>query len=408
MAVLGHGASRKVLDEAGARHADVLIAATSSDEVNLLSCLTAKKLGCQSTIARVRSPEYTDDIVQLREELGLSFAINPEEACAREVFRLLQYPSFLSREQFAKGRVEVVRFKITEASPLNGLALKNLAGKIRMKVLLCAVDRDGQLVIPNGNFVLQPEDEVFVTAARADLVALIKNLGLGKRKVTQVTIVGGGLLGFYLAHMLSASGVGVKIIERDEERCFDLSEDLPDVDIVHGDGTDADVLYAEGVERSDALVSLTGIDEENIVLSMYARHIGVPTTITKCNRDMYADMFHKMGIDTVVSPKVNCAEEIVRYVRAMANSVGGQMVAMHRLANGKAEAMEFRADGSCKLAGIPLHKLKLKKGILVASITRGRETMIAAGDTVIHVDDAVVVVAETERGIYGLNDILAD
>ncbi len=409
MAVHGHGASRQVLEEAGAGEADLLIAATSSDEVNLLSCLLAKKMGCANTIARVRSTTYAEDIELLREELGLSFAINPEETCAREIFRILQIPSFISREPFTQGQVEIVNFKVAAASPLSGLALYNLPDTVRVKVLLCAVLRGGEIHIPKGDFVLSEGDEVFAAAASADLAALIKSLGLGTRKVTQVSIVGGSLLGFYLAQMLLEAGVGVKIIERDEERCLALSEQLPEADVVHGDGTEREVLLSEGVDRGDALVSLTGIDEENIILSMFARQLGLGITITKCSRNQYGEMFGDMGLDSVVSPKMNCAEEIVRYVRAMENSVGGQMLTMHHLAHGKAEALEFRADETSEgVTGLALRDLKLKKGVLIASITRGRYTIIPSGADLIRPGDNVVVVSASGHRILELTDILAD
>lgn len=408
MAVHGHGASRAVLAEAGAGEADVLIAATSSDEVNLLSCLVAKKLGCGSTIARVRSPAYTEDINLLREELGLTFAINPEEACAHEAFRLLQFPSFLGREQFSQGRVEIVRFKIKEGSPLADVPLYDLYTAARVRVLVCAVSREGEVTIPHGSFVLRSGDDIYVTAASVDLAAHIKNLGLGNRRITQVTIVGGSLLGLYLTQLLLKSGVGVKLIERDPARCEFLSERLPDADIVEGDGTDRDILLSEGIDRSDAIVTLTGIDEENIVLSLYAKQMGMQVAITKSNRTQYADLLRTMGVDTVISPKMNCAEEIVRYVRAMDNSIGGQMLTLHQIAGGKAEAMEFNADDTTRGLGIPLATLRLKKGLLIACITRKGETIIPGGKTVIQSGDLVVVVAAAGHNVFDLSDILED
>ncbi len=406
MAVVGHGASRRVLEQAGAAEADLLIAATSSDEVNLLSCLVAKHLGAASTIARVRNPEYADALGLLRDDLGLSFAINPEEACAREAFRLLQFPSFVGREVFAQGKVEIVRFRLLAGSPLANVPLHELYPAARVRVLVCAVDREGDVTIPNGSFVLREGDDLYVTAASADLATLIKNLGLSTRKITQVTIVGGSLLALYLAKMLLGSGVGVKIIERDPLRAAFLSEAVPEADVVAADGTDKDVLQSEGIHRSDALVALTGIDEENIVLSMYARQLGLETTITKCNRDQYTAMIRKMGIDTVISPKTNCAEDIVRYVRAMENSVGGEMITLHQIAGGQAEAMEFRADNTTRGLGIPLATLQLKKGILVTCIYRGRTAIIPRGDTAIQQGDRVVVVTTTGRLIGDLSDIL--
>lgn len=406
MAVQGHGASRLVLEEAGADEADLLIAATSMDEVNLLSCLTANKMGCRHTIARVRNPEYAEDMTFLRDELGLAYAINPEEACAREIFHLLQYPSFLAREQFAKGRVEIVSFDVSVGSPLVNVPLTEMVGAAKVRVLVCAVDREGEIIIPHGNFVIRQGDQLFVTAAGENLAALIKNLGIARRRVSHVTLVGGSRIALYLAFRLLRAGANVKIIEQDPERCEELADLLPEADIVEGDGTEQELLQAEGLSRADALVALTGIDEENIILSMYAKEMGVPTIITKCNRTQYSEMFRKMGIDSVVSPKLTSAEEIVRYVRAMGNSPGGQMVTMHQIAGGKAEAMEFLAEPTSKVLDIPLTTLPLREGILIASLSRGRHTIIPGGGDTIKAGDSVVVVTAGQRILY-LDDILA-
>lgn len=407
IALEGHGATRHVLQEAGAAEADLLIAVTSLDEINLLCCLTAKKLGCRNTIARVRNPEYADDVEFLREDLGLSFAINPEEACAQEIFDLLQFPSFLERDQFAKGRAEIVCIKVAAASPLCGLPLSGLAQKAKVHALVCAAQRGEELIIPHGNFVMQENDLLYLAARGARLATLLKNLGYVSQKVTQVTIVGGSRIGLYLAAKLLKIGVGVKLIEKNTDRCLRLAEILPDADIVEADGTSQEVLQAEGIARSDALVALTDIDEENIVLSIYARQLGVAKVITKCNREKYAEMFRPMGVDTVVSPKATSAEKVVHYVRAMENSSGGQMKAMHHIAGGKAEAMEFRATASARMLNTPLASLSLKKGLLIAAILRGGETIIPKGDSVIRRGDSVIVVTAKTR-ILDLNDILAE
>ncbi len=406
LAIQGHGASRITLEQAGAGEADLLIAATSLDEINLLSCLMASKMGCKNTIARVRNPVYADDLTFLRKELGLTFAINPEEACARKIFQLLQYPSFLAREQFAKGRVEVVRFNVAKGSPLVDVPLTRLYNVAKVRVLVCAVDRAGEVTIPHGGFVIHEGDDLFVTAAGETLAALIKSLGLSARRVGHVTVVGGSRVAQYLAIRLLRSGVAVKIIEANTERCQELADLLPDAEIVEGDGTEQELLLAEGISRSDALVALTGIDEENIILSMYAKELGVPTIITKCNRTQYTDMFRKMGITSAVSPKQISAEEIVRYVRAMNDSATGPMVAMHSIAGGKAEALEFVAEPSSRALGIPLWQLELKEGILIASISQGSKTVIPAGDAVIEAGDSVVVVTAGQH-ILTLDDILA-
>jgi trk system potassium uptake protein TrkA len=268
------------------------------------------------------------------------------------------------------------------------------------------VERNGRVTSPGGDFALQVGDDVFITAGGADLAALVKNLGLAARKVTQVTLVGGSRLAAYLAALLLRSGTGVKIIEKDPERCVELSEMLPDADVVEGDGTEPSLLRAEGVARSDALVTLTDIDEENIVLSMFARQMGMAVTVTKCNRTQYSEMLRKMDVDMVVSPKETIADEIVRYVRAMDKSTGGAMLTLHQIANGKAEAMEFGADGSCHVLDIPLAKLPLKKGILIACISRGNKTIIPGGADMIKNGDSVVVLAAAGSRLADLDDIL--
>jgi len=404
--VLGHGATRVVLEEAEAGEAQLLIAATSSDEINLLSCLTAKKLGCEHTIARVRNPEYFDQINFLREDLGLSFAINPDKACAREIFQLLQFPSFLERERFVNGRVEIVCINIDAHSPFKGISLQNLYQAAKVRVLVCAVERDGEVIIPDGSFSIREGDDLYISSSSENLAALIKNLKLMTRKVTQVTIVGGSRLGLYLANRLLRSGVHVKIIEKNPEKCIRLADLLPDADIIEADGTDQNVLHSEGALRSDALVALTGFDEGNIILSIYAHQNGVRKVITKCNNMQYGEMFRKMGIDTFVSPKMTSASEIVSYVRAMEASSGSRMMTMHYIVGGKAEALEFIAHSSSKLLGIPLADLPLRKGVLIACITRGTNVTIPTGGSTIQVGDSVMIVTAAGRIYYDLDEIL--
>lgn len=407
MIVQGHCASRSVLEEAGAEEADILIAATGIDEVNLLCCLIARKLGCKRTIARVRNWEYASNVGILREELGLSFVVNPEDSCAREIFNTLQFPSFLGREQFVQGRAEIVRLKVDEDSVLVNLPLTKLQSVAKEKVLVCAVDREGEVTIPDGHFVIQTGDELFISARGAVLAKLIRNLNLASHRISHVTMVGGSRVAFYLSFRLIQSHVGVRIIERNPQRCQELSELLPEADIVEGDGTDQDVLLAEGIKNTDALIALTGIDEENIVLSMYAQKLNVPTIITKCGRLQYNEMLCKLGIDNVVSPQMSCSEEVARYIRAMETSSGNDIVTMHSIAGGKAEALEFVADKDSRIVGKPLSRLNLKKGTLISSISHGAQTMIPAGDSIVQRGDSVVIVA-TGHHIKDLDDILED
>ncbi len=407
IAIRGHGASVKVLEEAGAQSADILIAATSTDEVNLLSCLLVKKLGCQNTIARVRNTEYSEHIDLLRDELGLSFIINPDETCAREIFGLLQFPSFLERESFANGHVEIVRITVEKDSPLKNIRLQDIEKETKAKVLICAVERDGQVTIPAGNFVLQEDDDIFVTTNSANFSKLIKELNLSTRKTKRVAIVGGSRIAVYLAKQLHKIKVEVKIIEIDRARCLELVDLLPFADVVEADGTDYDILLAENVFQFDALVSLINIDEENILLSVLGKQNGIAKTITKCNRTQYIDVFRKIGVDTLVSPKLTSASKIVRYIRGMEKSTGSEMLTMNSIANGKAEALEFRVKEDSTMIGKTLAELNFKKNTLIATITRGKEVILPSGDTEIYPNDLIVVVT-SDLSITHLEEILED
>ncbi|HOO25250.1 MAG TPA: Trk system potassium transporter TrkA [Clostridiales bacterium] len=405
IAIRGHGASVKVLKEAGAESADILIAATSSDEVNLLSCLLAKKLGCQNTIARVRNTEYSDHVDLLRDELGLSFIVNSDEACAREIFGLLQFPSFLERESFASGHVEIVRITVGKDSPLKNIKLQDIEKVTKVKVLICAVERDGQVTIPTGDFMLEEDDDIFVTTNNADFSRLIKELNLSARKTKRVAIVGGSRIAVYLARQLHKIKVEVKIIEIDRKRCLELVDLLPFADIVEADGTDYNILVSENIFQYDALVSLINIDEENILLSVLGKQNGIAKTITKCNRTQYIDLFRTMGVDTLISPKLTSASKIVHYIRSMEKSAGYEMLTMNSIANGKAEALEFRVTKESSMVGKTLSELNFKKNTLVATITRGKEVMLPSGDTAICPDDLIVVVT-LDKSITHSEEIL--
>lgn len=408
MVVHGNGASLEVQEEADVAQSDLLIAATSADEINLLCCVLARKLGCRHTIARVRNPEYNNQLRFLREELGLSMTINPERAAAREIFHLLQFPSFLKRDTFAKGRVEVVELKIKEGSPLAGRRLDQLQEATKVRVLICAVEREGRVTIPTGRFTLRVGDKITVTADNRDLAQLIKNLKITTQKIHNVMIIGGSRIAGYLAEDLLSSGVSVKIIEQKPERCETLSEALPHALIINGDGSSQELLQAEGLADTDAIITLTGIDEENLIISMYADHVGVPKAITKVNRLEYAWVFKEKGIGSVVSPKLITANDIVRYVRAMENTTGGSVITLHRIVDDKAEALEFLVSPGARNLGLPLHKLTLKPNILIACINRGGRIIIPSGGDHIQEGDTVIVVTTSDQSIYDLNDIFLE
>lgn len=405
MIVNGNGASLETLRQAGIEDADLVIAATSSDEINMLCCITAKKFGNVHTIARVRNPDYTEQLVKLREEFGLSLTINPELSAANEIFRLLQYPSFLNRESFAKGRIEIVEIEVKADSRLANIPLHQLY-QVAGGILVCAVDRKGEITIPNGNFVLLPGDRIHVTAQAIDLSKLIKNLWISAQKVRQVMLVGGSRTAYHLAKRLIKAGIGVKIIEQRHERCLQLAEQLPKATIIEGDGSLLPLLSEEGIEDTDAVVSLTNMDEENIVISLYANHVGVPKVVTKVNRLEYTDMFDGSGLGSIISPRELCSAVIVHYVRAMGNTTeGGSMLSLHRMIEDKLEALEFAVGKSTRYTGVPLKNIPLRKGVLISCITHKGKTLIPNGDSCFFPDDTIIVVTTSERPIQQLDEI---
>lgn len=407
MGICGNGASRKVQLEAGVPKADLLIAATSGDELNLLCCLVAKKLGARHTIARVRNPEYADQMSLIREDLGLSMAINPEFAAANEIFSVLRFPAALKVEKFARGRVELVELLLAQDSPLDGLPLYNLYEKYQVKVLICAVKRGNEVFIPTGDFVLKAGDLISFTAAPAHIAQFFKAVGVSSRRIESVTLVGGGRIAYYLTRLLSSIGVNPKIIDTDEARCRELSETFPKALIIHGDGTEQDLLLEEGLPSTDAFVALTGLDEENIIISMYAASQGVSKVITKVNRSSLATLVSSAGLNSIISPKDITANQIIRYVRAMQNSLGSNVETLYKLMDDRAEALEFRVrEDDPDLVNIPLKDLQLKSNLLISCISRGRETIIPGGADYIRLHDRVIVVT-TNPGLDDLHDILA-
>lgn len=406
--VHGNGATVKTQKLANVNNSDLLIAATSADETNLLCCIMARKLGCKHTVARVRNPEYSNQLTALRDELGIDLMINPEYSTAHEIFRLLQFPSFLKRDSFAKGRMEIVEVEVREGSPLVGGSLYELPKLVKVKVLVCAVERGKEVFIPDGNFVMREGDRLSFTASSSDLAKLIRNLGLTQKKVKDVMIIGGSRIAFYLAENLLRSGVGVKLIEIDEKRCVELADMLPKATIIHADGSDKTILDSEGLSETDAVVTLTDIDEENLIISMYANYLGTYKVITKINRTEYNEVLSGKGIDCVVSLKDLCCSDIVRYVRAMGNSNADSVITLHRIVDDRVEALEFRADRTMPNIGKTLAQVKLKKNILIACLSRKGRIIIPKGSDTIEIDDTVVVVAPSDMIINNLSDIFAE
>ena len=407
MGVHGNCASKSVLLRAGVMEAELLIAATSADEINLLCCTTAHGLNPKlHTIARIRNPEYTDQIHEMRNVFALSLTVNPEKQAAQEIERLLKYPGFLRRDIFAKARAEIVELRIDNKSKLRDVSLMEMNTIVKCKVLVCAVLRDGKAVAPKGNFILREGDRIFVTAPTNNLATLLKNLGIVTRRVRNVILCGGGRVSYYLASLLEKDGMNVQIIESNRERCAELATLLPDTTIIHGDGTDQDLLNSQGLSQCDALVTLTGVDELNMIVSLYGMKQNVPLVITKLSRMDNRSIVDSLSLGSVVCPKELCCNSIVRYVRAMQKQTGAAL-SLRTIADGQAEAIEFLVDKHTHNCGVPLKQLKLKSDVLVAMINRGAYTEIPSGDSYFRAGDSVVVVTSGQGTLQDLNDIFA-
>ncbi len=405
MTVQGNCASMGVLIEAGIKEASLLIAVTSYDEVNLLACMTAKGINNKiHTIARIRNPEYTNQIYDMKDLFGLSLAVNPEKHAAVEMDRLLKVPGFLKRETFAKGRVEIVELRVDKNSKLCNKPLADIYGIVKSNILVCAVSRSGESYIPDGKFILKEDDRIFVTATTQNLSTLLNNLDIVTHKVKNVMICGGGRLAYYLAVRLLKSGVSVVIIESDAKRCEELAEILPDAVIINGDASEEHLLESEGIENCDAVVTLTGLDELNIIISIYSKSRGIPHVITKFGHFTNNNILNTIDIGSTISPSELCCNNILRYVRALHNKTGAA-ISVHSIADGHAEASEFRADEKTLNCGVPLKDIKLKPNILIACITHGSEPEIPNGNSLFQVGDTVLVVTNSDRVIYQLNDI---
>lgn len=408
IAVHGNCASMDILMQAGVKDADLLIAATSEDEVNLLCCTTAHALNPKlHTIGRIRNPEYTEQIYKMRNVFGLSMVINPENQTATEIDRLLKYPGFLRRDTFAKGRTEIVELRVSSGSKLCNVRLMDLRSIVRCQVLACAVLREGTAIAPKGDFVFREGDRVFFTALSQNLTTLLKNLDILTRRVRNVTICGGGRISYYLANRLKKSGISSRIIEKDFDRCQELCELLPDTEIIHGDISDQELLDSEGLSHTDALVTLTGLDEMNIIVSLYAASQGVPQVITKLGHTGNRALIDSLSLGSVVTPRDLVCNNIVRYVRAMENQTGAA-ISVHTIADGQVEALEFLVDEHTRNIGKPLKEIRLKPNILLVSIAHGASTEIPNGDSIFQQGDTVVVVDTNSREIIRqLNDIFA-
>ncbi len=406
MGLCGNGADSDILDEAGAKDADLFVAVTGSDELNMLACFLARKMGAKHTMARVRNPEYNDKSLNfMKDNLELSMCINPELLTARELYKILKFPSAVKIESFSRGNLEMLEFRLKPDSVLDGVSLMEMRQKYKAKVLVCYVRRGDDVFIPNGMFQLKSGDWVGVTASPSELSKLFKSLGVYQKQAKNVMLLGGSRTARYLADMLIESGGSVKIVERNRELCERLSEALPKAVIINGDGAEQELLLEEGIKSLDAFVSLTNMDEANILLSIFASNNNVPKVIAKVDRDERSRMAENLGVDSVVSPKKMIADVLVSYARALENSMGSNVETLYKIADGKAEALEFNVKPDSKVIGIPLKDLESKKGVLIAGIIRGDHTVIPAGNDMILPGDSVVVVSSEHR--FGdLDDIL--
>ncbi len=403
--VVGNGASEDIQREADVQTSDLAISVTSSDEVNILCCFVARQLGAPKTIARVRNPEYRSQLEMIKDELGLSMIVNPERSAALEASRILRFPSANDIELFCRGHVELVEYLLEEDSPLCGLQLCRLYEEYKVKILVCVVRRGGEIIIPNGDFVLRGGDKISITASPENISSFFKAIGSLREPVRSVMIVGGSMMAYHLAHIMLSTGVRVKIIEESEERCAELAEDLPKADIVCADATGRDLLIEEGILDCDAFIALTGFDEMNIIFGMYAKAKRVPKVVVKVNHISFPEVFEQSGIQSIITPKLIAAERISTYVRAMENSAGHSTVqSLRRIVDNQVEALEFVIHGDNGYIEIPFKELPLRTGILIAAIIRKGQTIIPYGSDSMEKGDSVVVIAPNGT-ISELDDI---
>ena len=404
MCICGSGADIETLYEADIKKSDLFIAVTDNDELNALCSVMAKRLGAERCVARVRKREYFKQLDFMRNALGINLIVNPEFTTAGEISRILRFPAAIHAETFAKGRIELIAFNVSEDSALCGKAIHEIYRKYKIKVLICAVQRGGEVYIPNGDFVIESGDTLSITASHSDLSHFMREIGVMQKKVKTVMIIGGGRISFYLAKLLLESGMRVKIIEHNMDKCLSLSEHLPKADIVYGDGTDWRVLEEEGIDRVDSVVALTGIDEENMIISMYAKSRNVDKVIIKINRESFAGLMNKSSSSSIVTPKNITANLIIRYARAMKSAQDTEMRTLYRIVNNRAEAVEFIINKESALTEKPLSQIPMKKNVLIAAVLRNNKMFIPDGGCTLAAGDTIMIV--TAERIATLSDIL--
>lgn len=405
MGVVGSGANIETLREAGVKNADLLIAVTGSDELNLLTCLIARKCGKCQTIARVRKPEYFQEVQLFKEDLGLAMIINPELTAATEIARLLRFPSAVQIDTFAKGRIEILKFRVPEDSILDSIKVSDIRVKIDSDILICGVERADEAFIPRGDFVIKGGDLMSVVSPTETASKFFKKIGIKTNKVKDTMIVGGGDTAYYLAARLIKSGIRVKVVEQKSERCEELCDLLPKAEIINGDGSNNNLLLETGLEQAESFVALTNIDEENVLLSLFARKRMNGKVVTKINRIAYDEVISELNLDSTIYPKNLTAEYIVRFVRAKKNSIGSNIETMHYILDGKAEALEFKILEGSPISDIMIENLSLKPNVLIAYINRGGMLITPRGKDVIKAGDTVLVIT-TIKGFKDIGDIL--
>lgn len=405
MGLVGNGASYSTQMEAGIEETDLIIAVTDSDELNLLCCTVAKRVGKCAAIARVRTPDYSEETGYLREQLGLALIINPELEAAREVARILYLPTALEVNSFAHGQAELVKFKVPEGNLLNGLSLAYLGKNITNDILICAVERNGEVYMPNGDFVLHSGDVVSFVSERHIARDFLKQIGLATRQVKDTMIIGASKAAYYLAKELLNMGISVKIIEKEKENCESLSVKLPKAIIINGDGTDPDILKEEGIETVQSFISLTGIDEENIMLTLYAKQVSKAKVVTKINRVNYKQVINNLDLGSLVYPKYITSEAIIAYVRAKKNSMGSNIETLYHMFDSRVEAIEFIVEENSKVSGVPIKDLKLKKDVLISFINHNGHIIIPTGNDEIEDGDTVMIVTKN-TGFTDIDDIV--
>ena len=406
LTICGNGANTQVLEEAGARSCDLFISMTSSDEYNMLSCFVAKKLGALHTVARIRNSEYNNHGFEfMKNELGISVSVNPELLTAQNLYNILNLPSATNVETFSANEMEMIEVIVKENSKVLDTPLYELRKKIPYKFLVCLVERDGKTYIPNGSFTINAGDKIGVFASKSDAPEILKHFGFDKKRIKSIMIVGASKIAFYLSKLLLSAKNTVKIIDLNEEKCLQFSENLEKVTMINGNGMSQELLIEEGILNTDAFIALTGKDEENVLMSIFAKNKNVPKTITKINREEILSLSEELGLDTALSPKYLVADLIVSYARALESSKNSKIETLYSLFGGTAEASEFKILHSFKHTNVPLKDLKINSQTLVAGIIRNRETIIPCGEDVFRIGDKVIIITAGQT-VYDLSDVI--